>query len=355
MRTIVLSIVFCAIATRAHAGAAVVRHVPPAEAIAGVAIQLTAEIADAEESTLTVRYRAPAPTLGAAPGPWQSAPFTRTAGRAWIAEIPAAAVLPPGVEYFLVDGEEPAMGSPSWPVEVAVHRAEEVERTDRDLARADGRRSRVRLSAEYVDYGARTIGGMRVADHYDRVDADFSYRLLAYPLEELRFGYTRLVGTTPETALDDPSGCSTPACAREAGFKVAGWFELGFGLAEGVRLDGRGIVAATQGGFALGTRVELRLGDRDLTHVAAGLEYLADVGATGYFRLGWATVPGAPMATTVEVTNVPSSERATGLRLLYDISHPFPNGLRLGARVGYAARDEGTGGVCGGIAASLDF
>src|SRR5579862_5982426 len=277
MRTIAISIFLCALAARAHAGASV-RHVPPAEATAGVAIQLTAEIADAEQSTLSVRYRVPAAALGATPGPWQSAPFTRSAGRAWIAEIPADAVQPPGVEYFLVDGDQPAMGSPSWPVEVAVHRAPEAERTDRDLARAAGRRSRVHLSAEYVDYGARTIGGVAVADHYDRIDADFSYRLLAYPLEELRFGYTRLVGTTPETALGDPNGCSTSACAREAGFKVAGWFELGFGLAEGVRLDGRGIVAATQGGFALGTRIELRLGDRDLTHVAGGVEYLADVG-----------------------------------------------------------------------------
>jgi hypothetical protein len=312
-----------------------VRHVPPADATAGQPIELTAELDDGADASLVVHYRAPGDAA------WQTAPFARKAGRAWIAAIPAAAVAPPGVEYFLSDGDRAALGSPAWPVAVAVRRSPEDERAGRDLARAEGRRSRVHVQTEYVDYGAQ----QGVADHYYRVDADFSYRLLAYPLEQIRFGYTRLVGTTPAEG----------GVAREAGFKVAGWFELGFGLAEGLRLDGRGIVAATQGGFALGTRLELRLGDADRTHVASGVEYLADVGATGYFRLGWATVPGAPMAVTIEGTDLPSGDRPTGVRLLYDVAHPFPGGLRLGARIGWTARDQGAGGVAAGLGASFDF
>lgn len=343
MRSLIL---FAIISASAAARAGTVRHVPPAEATAGEPIELTAEVADATDPTLVVHYRIAAAGLGGAAGRWQSATFARRAGRAWIAEIPAAAVAPPGVEYFLADGDRAALGSASWPVEVAVHRAADDERADRDLARAGGHRSRVRLMTEWVDYGARTIGTTRVADDYYRVDADFSYRLLAYPLEEIRFGYTRLVGTTPG---------ADGVTAREAGFKVAGWFELGFGLAEGVRLDGRGIVAATQGGFALGTRLELRLGDADRTHVAAGAEYLADVGAAGYFRLGWATVPGAPMAVTIEGTDLPSSDRPAGVRLLYDVAHPFASGLRVAARVGWAARDQSAGGVAAGLGASFDF
>jgi hypothetical protein len=336
--SIVATIIAAAIAIAAPARAGAVRHVPPAEATAGEPIELTAELIDATDTTLVVRYRAASPGLGAPAGPWREAPFARKAGLAWIAEIPAAEVAPPGVEYFLVSGDRDALGSASWPVAVAVHRAPDLERADRDLVRAGGRRSRVHVLTEYVDYGGPSAS---TADHYYRVDADFSYRLLAYPLEELRFGYTRLVGTTSGTP--------------EAGFKVAGWFELGFGLAEGLRLDARGIVAATQGGFALGTRAELRLGDRDRTHVATGVEYLADVGTTGFFRLGWATVPGAPMATTVEITDLPAATRPAGVRLLYDVAHPFPSGLRVGARVGYAARDERYGGVTGGVSASFDF
>ena len=233
--------------------------------------------------------------------------------------------------------------------------AEDDQRRARDLARVEGRRSRVHTTAEWVDYGTRTIGSQRVPDRYYRVDADFAYRLLAYPLEDIRFGYTRLLGTTPETYRDDPAGCATASCRLEAGFKVAGWVELGFGLVEGVRLDARGIVAATPAGFALGGRGEVRIGVADATHVAAGAEYLADVGSTGFFRLGWATVPGAPMAATIEVTDLPARSRATGVRLLYDVAHPFPGGLRLGARVGYAARDQGIGGISAGLAASFDF
>ncbi|HTJ44072.1 MAG TPA: hypothetical protein VL463_18325 [Kofleriaceae bacterium] len=330
-------LILIAIGASAHAGT--VRHVPPSEATAGEPLQLIAQLGDNADSALVVRYRA----LGVRA--WSNATFTRREDREWIAEIPADAIAPPGLEYFLVDGDHAALGSESWPVEVAVHRAPEAERADRDLARVLGRRSRVHVMTEWIDYGARTIHDRAVDDHYYRVDADFSYALLAYPLEQLRFGYTRLVGTTPDDG----------GLAHEAGFKVAGWFELGFGIVEGVRFDARGIVAATQGGFALGTRAEVRLGDADRTHVATGLEYLADVGATGYFRLGWATVPGAPMAVTIEGTDLPSSDRATGVRLLYDIAHPFEGGLRVGARVGYAARDQSAGGISAGLGASFDF
>jgi hypothetical protein len=82
---------------------------------------------------------------------------------------------------------------------------------------------------------------------------------------------------------------------------------------------------------------------------------MADVGTIGSFRLGWATVPKVPMAMTVEITDLPSSVRATGVRLLYDAYYPLPTGLRLGARLGYAARDQIIGGPSAGLSASYDF
>ena len=62
-----------------------------------------------------------------------------------------------------------------------------------------------------------------------------------------------------------------------------------------------------------------------------------------------------PMAMTVEVTDLPSSMRATGVRLLYDAFYPLPTGLRLGGRLGYAARDQIIGGLSAGVNASYDF
>ena len=143
--------------------------------------------------------------------------------------------------------------------------------------------------------------------------------------------------------------------SRDAGFKVAGWFELGLAAIEGVRVDARMMVMATQNGFGVGGRGEARLGDRDASHVAVGVEYLADVGTAGYFRLGWGTVPKTPMSATVEITNLPDSERETGVRLYYDIARELGSGLRLGVRVGYAARNQSVAGFTGGGGLTVDF
>ena len=53
--------------------------------------------------------------------------------------------------------------------------------------------------------------------------------------------------------------------------------------------EARAIVFAAQDGFNPGGRLEARLGTLEGSHVAIGGEYMASVGADGYFRLGWAT------------------------------------------------------------------
>ncbi|MEZ4400064.1 MAG: hypothetical protein R3B06_08600 [Kofleriaceae bacterium] len=343
-----------------------VRHLPPAQADAAAPIELTASVTDAGARAVSVHYR----TVGAPA--WAEVVFTRAAGDRWIAAIPAGAALPPGVEYYLTsqatvaDGAAPAdvvdeFASAARPHVVAVRVADKDQRRQRDLARSGGRRSRAHAGFEWIDFGQRTnAAGAVVPDQYYRVDLDFSYRLLAYPLEEIRFGYTRLEGVVPASDRRVPEACTPatahdPACRLDAGFKVGGWFELGLALAEGVRLDARGMFTANQESFAVGARGELRAGVADGNHLAVAVEYMADVGTVGSFRLGWATVPRLPMAMTVEVTDLPSSLRATGIRLLYDVYYPLPTGLRLGARVGYAARDQIIGGPSVGLSASYDF
>ncbi|MBK9030880.1 MAG: hypothetical protein IPL61_05995 [Myxococcales bacterium] len=358
--------VACALLAPGLAAADGVRHLPPAEAEAGAPLELVAEITDASVRNVTVFYRA----LGAAP--WAEVGFTQAAGGRWVAAIPLEAVTPPGLEYYLAstpsvvaEGEAPApvaeFATADAPHPVIVRVSARDARRARDLARAGGRRSRGHAAFEWVDFGQRrNAAGVTVPDRYYRVDLDFAYRLLTYPLEEIRIGYTRLEGVVPNGERSLPDDCSTAPqaplpCRVDAGFKVGGWFELGLGLAEGIRFDGRGMFTATQGGFALGARGELRAGVADGNHLAAAVEYMADVGTVGSFRLGWATVPRVPMAMTVEITDLPSSERATGIRLLYDVFYPLPTGLRLGARVGYSARDQIIGGPSAGVSASYDF
>jgi hypothetical protein len=328
-------------APEARASELRVQHVPPADAEAGVALELVATAPPAAPA-LVAHYR----PVGASA--FASLELVRRDDQRWVAVVPAAAVAPPGVEYYLAAGGAPVFASPQAPHTTRVGVTSLSARRARDEARVARRRSRVHASAQWVDYGTRTVGGVELVDRYYRIDADFSYRLWAYPLEELRVGFSRLLGDTEVP-------CEAPPCSGRAGFNVAGWFELGVAAIEGVALDGRAIVLATPESVALGGRAELRVGVRDGTHVASGVEYLADVGATGFFRLGWGTVPRAPMAATVEITNFPASTRDTGVRLYYDLTGVLSHGLRLGLRVGYAARRQDLAGFTGGTTASIDF
>lgn len=352
-------------AGRAHADG--VRHLPPAEALAGDELVLSAELARASERALVVRYR----PLGTTS--WSELPFARAGDRTWEARLPPTVVTAPGLEYFLVTTATAAtagaeagatatvdeVGSAARPLRVSIHDRPRALRRARDLARARGRLWRLHTAAEYVDYGTRTEGTASVRDRYYRIDADIDYRLLAYPLEEIRFGYTRLEGVVPNAPRALPAACQTApdseGCRFDAGYKVGGWFELGLAPVEGVRLDVRGMFMANQEGAAFGGRAELRAGVADANHLALGVEYQEQVGASGYFRLGWLATPRVPMALTVDVTDLPAALRSTGVRLLYDVFYPLPAGLRLGARVGYAARDQRIGGPSAGLSASYDF
>jgi len=340
-RAITIAAIVAGVGT-AHAET-LVRHVPPATALAETSVELVAE-APATSPTLTVHYR----TQGATT--FVTAELVRQGDTRWIAVVPATAVVAPGLQYYLTAGDTPVFASPDWPHTTPVIVSDATDRRDRDTLRVAGRRSRIHTSAEYVDYGTRKVGGVDLVDRYYRIDADFAYRLWAYPLEMLRVGYTRLVGDTASPMCPD-----TSPCTEEAGYKVAGWFELGLAPIEGLHLDTRVAVMATAEGFAVGGRGEARVGMIDASHVALGVEYMADVGVAGYFRLGWGTVPSVPMAATVEITNVPLTGRDTGVRLYYDIAHDFDHGVRFGVRVGYAARTQLVAGFTGGTNLTVDF
>lgn len=319
---------------------AVGRHVPPAEARTGVAIELVAD-SPASGPAPVLHYRAEG---GAA---WTDIELVRREDARWIATIPGAAVAPPAVEYYIDRSGAPVFASAADPHAVAVIVDDGPRRRAFDLARSRNTRSRVHVAGEWVDFGKTAIGVEEFTDRYYRIDADFAYHLLAYPLEDIRVGYTRLIGKTVE--------CTTDCREVEAGYKVGGWFELGLGPTPGIRLDARMLVLATAAGFAIGGRGEVRIGNGDGSHVAIGGEYAADAGAIAFFRLGWDTVPHVPMAATIEIGTLPSNERLTGVRLIYDASVPVMPGIRAGLRAGYAARDQRVGGFTAGAGMTFEF
>lgn len=322
-------------------------HVAPAGGTDGQALELVAEAPPAT------------PTLAAHVRRQGSATFARLelvrrADGKWVALVPAATVKSPAIEYYLTAGDAAVFASAEAPHALTISADRLTERRQRDLKRDRGQRSRIHVGGEWVDYGVTKIRNIEnpvdLADRYYRIDADFSYRLLAYPLEEIRVGYTRLLGETQS------SQCSEfDPCTADAGYKVGGWFELGLAAIEGMRFDARLLVLATQSGFKVGGRGEVRVGLLEGNHVALGAETMADVGTSAHFRLGWGTVPGLPMAATVEVTNLPDGDRDTGVRLFYDISRAFGDNLHLGLRAGFASRNQKTAGYTLGANAIVDF
>lgn len=342
------ALILAAVAAPSLAGAQSIVHVPPAEVEAGTALVLEAEVDRAWEGELIVRYRAQGRAR------WHVTRFEKT-DDGFLATLPATVVEPPGVEYF-IDG---AFATAQHPHRVAVYESDSAVRVRRELDHVRGRRARARVAGEWVSYGARdarnTDGQTETArDLYYRLEADFTYRVLRFPLYSIRFGTTRLLGRTPVTRRDEDA-CGAADCELDTGFRAGGWFELRFRARRATDLDLRGMALATPTGFGLGARGELRFGDEYGSHVALGVEAIADVGRATWFRLGWDTVDGFPMAATVELTDFPASHRATGVRLLFDIHHPFDSGLRLGARAGYQARDQQIGGATLGASASFEF
>jgi hypothetical protein len=326
------------------AGAERVRHVPTAEADASKDLELVA-VAAPNVPKLVLHYRSTGSTT------WADQELVRKDDASWVAVVPAAKINPPGLEYYLEAGGTPVFASAQAPHATRVTAPDSVYRRTRDEARAKNRRSRIHTLFEYVDYGKH--GQRELVDRYYRIDADFSYKLWAYPLDELRVGYTRLIG---EKESFDPMDCgSAGSCNADAGFKVAGWFELGLAPIEGVGIDGRLMVLATQDGFTVGGRGELRVGVRDATHIASGIEYLADVGTAGFFRFGWGTVEKTPMSATVEITKLPARSADLGIRFYYDVQRELSDLLKLGVRIGYSARDQELGGITAGGQATVDF
>lgn len=337
MKPILLLLLFAGVAA-----ADPVRHVAPAEATAGTQVELVAE-ANAASPQLVAHVRTAGTTT------FTSIELVRRDDAHWVAVVPAVAVAPPGLEYYMTSGDEAVFASPEWPHAIEVHLDKDDARKARDISRSLARRSEIQVRTDWVDFGARTVNSTKLADNYYRVDADFAYRLWAYPLEEIRVGYTRLIGNTESMT------CTPAPCTADAGFKVGGWFELGLAPLEGIRLDARMMVLAAKNGFGVGGRGELRFGDREGSHVAVGVEAIQYVGASGFFRLGWGTVPKFPMTATVEVTNLPATDRPTGVRLYYDLMHEFAAGFRVGGRIGYAAREEQVAGITGGFNVTVDF
>jgi hypothetical protein len=329
-----------------------VRHVPRAQALAGRPLVLEAEVAPAWRlGALVAHYRAAGETE------YREVPFELSAEGPYVATLPVPDWQRVPVEYYLTardrEGVESVrFASAETPHPVLLEVPPALLEVDLLLERYRQRRSRVRLAAEYVDYGSLELEGTRYADSYYRVEADYLYRLLTFTgalrLDSIRIGVGSLRANTPPFPMP---GQSTPTAQRQGldyGFsEVEATISPGFGLAARLLLGGNA------SGFALGVGGRIRIGRPYGSHAEIEAETTAGLGSAATLRLAWDTVPRFPMSAAVQVTNVPSGP--FGVRLLYTVDHELAEGFMLSAQVGFQARSAVGGGPTLGLGASYGW
>jgi hypothetical protein len=325
-------------------------HVPPGSVPEGGPLRIAGRMA--RDAVVVVYYRA-GDTRQALPQ-FTPLPPRRTEQGEFVAEIPADAVEPPGFEYYIEADGRPVFASQEAPYFVTVLASEETILSTAALRRNDGKRSRARVFGEYVDFGSRVqpgagAGAADLADRYVRLEGDYAYSLYR-TVYSIRIGGGLLRGSTFEPSFQ---GGPSPYAPASPGLDY-GFAELRFRLAEHLFLDGRGLLGATDAGFQAGGRAALLFGAPEGVYVQVGGELVGRIGAEAFLRMHWDTIPTVPMAVTIALSDFPSHDRPTGVRVNVDASHDL--GLvTLALRLGYQARDTEVGGATLGLGLERTF
>lgn len=279
------------------------------------------------------------------------------------ATIPAAAIAPPSVAYFVEvlgdDAAEPAaaIGSASAPERVVVDPS--VEPAPPEL---DGR-SRVTLALDYVDFD----GPSGDKDQYVHGEVDFLYRFFQ-PVYSLRLGFGTMGGVGgPKDVIDEHPDCApggTYLCRRvgynyafaEVEERVTSWMAVmlraQWGSVYRDRLPEKG---ADRDFFsAFGVRGRVRFGDELGSNLVLGAAATRRIGKLYEAAFTWDVVPRFPMVFAVHVTDQPVVEDY-GVRLLADVGWRQLGWMYPSVRVAYQARDIDHAGLSAGLAVNFDW
>ena len=322
---------------------------------------MRAEVTAAERlATIVLHYR------HAGESQYRAAPFARSGDPAggWTAVIPAAEMSPGVIEYYLAStgssgSETLDFASPSDPHPVIVVGESEQRWRRALLAFHYGNRSRFQGAFEWVDFGGRNVvvdaegkkGDIR--DHYWRVEADYTYRILAW-IYSIRLGVGLIRGDTYGLGGFDAMGQRQYLQIKDPVGLTYGFAEVRFRLSRIARLDLRTTLGAGPLHFDGGAGGTLIIGDEPGTHFAVGVDGVTSVGTRGFLRLGWNTVPRVPMSFTIEVTNLPFNQNVGG-RVFLSAGYRFSRYFSASAYLGYATRDFRIGGPGVGLNTSFEF
>ncbi|MBM4363395.1 MAG: hypothetical protein FJ104_11990, partial [Deltaproteobacteria bacterium] len=289
-------------------------HAPLATAYAGEPLQILADVQgrDLVRSAWVVYRRAGEPRFLQVE--------LRRGPAADIAEIPAAAVAAPAVEYAieveLVEGGRQAVfASREAPHRVAVSARHLDLREAALLQRLEGRRSAVALRAEAASFGAtRAAYASRVTgarpDRYVAVESTYTYRPLR-TVTEFSVGVGILRGDAPTRA-----SAARPGASGGVGMNWTAPSVL-VRLGDSAHLGGEAIAGVTEQGFRLGWGGSLHLGDPYGTKLVVGLSLVEDFGERYWSRLDLTATPWLRISPRVEATTFPHASYP-GMRLLLD-------------------------------------
>jgi hypothetical protein len=296
--------------------------------------------------------------VGEAPGAGEGAATVRRGEDGYAARLPATAVQPPAVNYWVVeraaDGREvPVFASAAEPHRVRVFHDDEKRIEQERLDRRGGTRSSLIASGEYVDFGSRQLiaGGREVHDRYYRLEAGYAHAFLTV-VEEVQISLVHVRGEAGKLRRNATT-FAVEITEPEIGIDY-GQAMLSLQVTEWARLRGTLLLGASGEGFEYGGGGGLVLGDPRGVNLAMLTEALTTLGYLSSLRMGFLALPHVPMGAAVEVSNFPAGDDS-GVRLLYDIGYQFDNGSAVVMRGGYQSRTSVTGGPTAALTFRVAF
>jgi hypothetical protein len=152
-----------------------------------------------------------------------------------------------------------------------------------------------------------------------------------------------------------------------------GYAEVALALGDLLGVKGRLLLGADDLGFATGAGGSLRIGEATRAHLEIGGETIQRVGADGFVRFAWDTVPRWPMALSLHVTNQPAATlrpggspalpdaarldegAPTGVRGVWEVGYELTRSVTLQLRAGYQARVSTAGGPSLGTGIDVEW
>ncbi len=260
--------------------------------------------------------------------------------------VPAAALRPPFVSYFVEavfpDGKSaPVEGTPTEP-----HRLGIVD------AKAGSPATYERVFAIWTDYA--DYNRLRGNDYAWQTEGFFGLRFGDVGLRAARSGFGVFKGAGGSILELDKT---TPAKNPRAVGLTYGYIEAEAGLSPFWGLVGRAVIGLGKDGVTGGVQGFLRIGNDKRTNMMLGGEFLGGIGLRGIAHFELAVFPKVPVALRAEVTNQPAGtspalydpEATTqtadvGVRFVGQVGYRFTPAFTVHVRGSYQARNIYHGG-----------